>query len=430
MNDQASPAPSPAAPSSATPSATPAPVHARADTGRGKVDWSGMLPETLGGIVLDVLKLAVFWAIVANWYAIAHGAELTTKIKVCALGVSAVLVLLWKVYLALLEAVGTPLLGATYLVLGAGACGLVEYFAQTAIDVSESTQTRSIVRVLGLVFLYPAALGAMALKDGKVAESLNPIGLPVRPSWFQTLWILYAKEVRTFFTTAIPYIVFAVFMVLNGLLFFALVRYVSDPKQEISVSAGRIVFENFVFWISLIVICPALTMRLVAEEKRLGTIETLLTAPVTDVQVILGKFGAAMTFYATMLATTLAYIVILAQYSTEWDWGPIFSAYLGAFLMGGFLISIGTAASTITDSQLVAFIVGVAINILLYAAQLVSSYATNPTLKTVSHYLCFTTHCSELNRGLVSTRDLIFFGTSIFFFLFAAVRGLESQKWK
>ena len=109
-------------------------------------------------------------------------------------------------------------------------------------------------------------------------------------------------------------------------------------------------------WFTLAILCPAITMRLLAEEQRLGTLEMLLTAPVTDIQVVLSKFTGAMVFYLFMIATTASYQLIFKAYSTEWDWGPVLAAYLSLTLAGAVFISLGLVFSSLTKSQILAFV--------------------------------------------------------------------------
>src|SRR5581483_3675683 len=220
-------------------------------------------------------------------------------------------------------------------------------------SVTTSEQLRRVIQVLGLAFLYPAGLGAFAALKGDDVQAVNPLGFPLQPRWFSTLWILFAKEMRTFFTTAVPYIIILVSSALNGYLFFVLLYYYTRPGMGELARPGEILGSNGFTLVSSWFIWPAITMRLVAEEKRQGTIETLLTVPVTDAQVIISKFLAALAFFAINLLPFLGYHFVLAGYSRDWDWGPIFGKFFGLFLWGSMALSIGLFYSTLTDSQLV-----------------------------------------------------------------------------
>jgi ABC-2 type transport system permease protein len=400
------------------------------------IDWASLAPSTVGEVVSDAVKIVVFSLIVMNSWAVAHGCQVTTNIAVGGAAAGFLLTLGWKAYLALAEALGTRVLGATYAVIGIAACGLILHYASTGETFATSKQLKSVIQLLGLICLYPAALGLHAAVKDSVPESLNPMGFPFSPRWFATLWILFSKEVRTFFTSTIPYIVFFVFLVLNGYLFNLLIWYYTRPGQTDLPKPGDILFSNGFTMISLWFIWPAITMRLVAEEKRMGTIETLLTVPVTDVQVILAKFGAAMAFFAVMLTPLLAYIAILAQYARDWDWGPVFSSFLGLWLWGGLALSIGLFYSTLTESQLVAFVLAAFTNIILYFSSALEGFVKEDTVflgipvKSFAHYVAVHNHYQEFVKGIVSTQSVVFYLSITALGLFAAVRGLEAQRWK
>ena len=427
----ADPAPAPA-PSAATATAdAPPPARfAASESPPSGIDWGAMVPETVGELALDIFKVLVAWAVVANSYAVAKGVTLTTTSISGAAGVAIGLVLVWKVYLRLVERLDQRLIGATYAVLGAIAGVGILVFAGSSGSADESRELRIVVGLVALVFLYPAVLGAYTAVMGEELEAANPLGIPYERSWFSTVWTLYSKEVRTFFTTPIPYLIFFVFMVLNGVLYFALIRFLSQRGGGPTPPPAQIIYENFVFWVSVWCICGALTMRLISEEFNTGTIETLLTAPVTDIQVIIAKFAGAFTVYAFMLSTTLVYLALLALHSTDWDWGPVFGSYLGLALVGGLFLSVGLFWSSVFKSQLVAFLFALATNFGFFLMSLFESFVKDEKIRDLVKYLSYRDHYREMLLGVVTTRSLVFFVSLILFFLFCAVRGLESQKWK
>jgi ABC-2 type transport system permease protein len=188
-------------------------------------------------------------------------------------------------------------------------------------------------------------------------------------------------------------------------------------------------------------ICPALSMRLIAEEKRLGTFETLLTAPVTDLQVVLSKFLGVFVFFATMVATSLPYFIFLAQGSREWDWGPVLGAFLGITLLGGLYLAIGLFASSLTKDQVVAFMIAMVLNILSFFVNAFASFTRDQSYdflwgylklnpNKIANFASVHTQFQDLTLGIVSTTPLIYFLSLIAFFLFLSVRGLETQKWR
>ena len=155
------------------------------------------------------------------------------------------------------EAFGTRVVGATYFVLGLAACAGILWYAQAGESVTTSTQLRHAIHVLGLVFLYPAGLGLFAAIKGDEVGTINPLGFPMHPRWFSTLWILFAKEVRTFFTTGVPYIIMFAFSALNGFLFWLLVLYYTRPGATDLPKPGEILASNGFTLISSFLIWPA-----------------------------------------------------------------------------------------------------------------------------------------------------------------------------
>jgi len=269
-----------------------------------------------------------------------------------------------------------------------------------------------------------------------VLETINPLGFPMTARWFSTLWVLFSKEVRTFFTTFVPYIIMFVFTGMNGFLFLLLILYYQRPGGGELPKPGEILPSNIFTLLALWIIWAAIPMRLVAEEKAMGTLETLLTAPVTDVQVILSKFGAAMTFYAINLVPFLGYHVVLAVYARDFDWGPVYAEFLGLFLWGGMALAIGLFFSTLTNSQLIALILAFAANVALYLERALEGFVKDDftilgvPIKGLAHYLSVNDHYMEFVKGVVSSQSVVFFVSITMLFLFASIRGLEVQRWK
>jgi ABC-2 type transport system permease protein len=386
-----------------------------------------MIPESVGEVALDLAKLALAWVVLANVIAVARGTAVTAGVASAATGGSLGLVALWKVFRVLVGAMGKRAIGAAYALLLIPAGVALFYATRGTGQMSRGFQV--VNGLLPAFFVYVGALGAYTAATGRNAEAANPLGIAFDPLWYRTLWVLFAKEVRTFFTTAVPYLVFFVFMLLNGILFFALVRYLNEPGRQAPPPA-QIIYDNLYFWVSMWLICPAITMRLVAEERRMGTIESLLTAPVTDIQVIVAKFASAFTFFAIMISSSLAYLAILAAHSKEWDWGPVLAGYLAIGLIGAVFLSIGLFWSTLTQSQMVAYLFGAVTNVVFFFMSMIESFVKDEKIRELAKYVSFHDHYREMLLGVVTTRTLIFFVSVIAFFLFCSVRGLESQKWK
>jgi len=232
---------------------------------------------------------------------------------------------------------------------------------------------------------------------------------------------IFRRELTSFFYSPIAYIVMTVFMVISGFFFYAnLSRF-----EEVSY-AMRGQFYNMA--IVFLFVSPMITMRLLAEEHRSGTIETLMTAPVTDFEVVFGKYLASVAFYIVILIPTLAYPITLAMVGSP-DWGPIISGYIGIILLGGFFLSIGLFCSSLTRNQIVAAILAFVILLLLWLLDIVSR-GGGDTASDVIKYLTVFYHLDAFVKGLIDTRDVIYYVSICAFCLFATVRVVESRKWR
>jgi ABC-2 type transport system permease protein len=229
------------------------------------------------------------------------------------------------------------------------------------------------------------------------------------------------RELNADFYSPIAYAVLTVFLVITGIFFLATTF---TPGGESSI---RNMVE--VLTVLLVIILPLLTMRLLSEEFKSGTIETLMTAPVSEADVIVGKFLGAFVFYMVMLATTLVYAVIVAIFG-ELDIGLLVATYLGLLLLGGLYIAVGLFFSACTKNQIIAAVFSVVL--LMVFTFLAPWLATKlrGLLGICMHHLSIREHADDFGRGLVDTNHLIFFVTSTGMFLFLAVKVLESRRWR
>ncbi len=232
-------------------------------------------------------------------------------------------------------------------------------------------------------------------------------------------WLIARRELDSYFTSPIAYAVTATFLLVAGY-FFGLILYYSREATM------RYLFESVTTM--LLLVSPALTMRLVAEERRSGTLELLLSAPVRDGEVIAGKFLAALILWVLMLALTLTYPLLLKLFGNP-DPGPIASGYLGLLLVGGAFLAIGTLASALTANQVIAALVAFGLCLLLWLADAVQGLVTG-TLGSFFAYLSLSTHFGDFPKGIVDTRDVAFYLTVMVAALFLATRLLESRRWK
>jgi ABC-2 type transport system permease protein len=230
---------------------------------------------------------------------------------------------------------------------------------------------------------------------------------------------IYRREIRSYFQSPVAYVVIVVFLAIVGWFF-------TSDLFLFNLASLRIgLFDRiplvFLFFV------PAITMRLLAEEKKSGTLELLATRPVRDVEIVLGKFFAAWTLLAAALAPTLIYLVTLAALGSP-DPGPVITGYLGLLLMGGVYIAIGLFASSITENQIVAFIVSLLIILALFIADKVLVFFP-PAISSTLEFVSIGYHFENIERGVIDSRNLIYFGSVLGFALLLATTSLERRKW-
>ena len=241
---------------------------------------------------------------------------------------------------------------------------------------------------------------------------------------------VFRREMLALWVTPLAWILLTVFLVLQGTSYYLVVRHLSlAPSLSADDGPVQAYFGQSMFLIvSLLLLCPALTMRLFAEEKRSGTLETLLTAPVSPVGVVLGKFLAVLATYVLMWVPTVLYIVILRG-TNAIEWPVVGSSYLGVVGVGAGYLAVGLLMSTLTRSQLVAFLLttSVAFGLFIFG---IGEYVFDPgpLLDTCSYVSVFS-QMEELSKGIVDLRRLVFDATLVALPLFVSVRVVESWRW-
>lgn len=228
------------------------------------------------------------------------------------------------------------------------------------------------------------------------------------------------KEIQTYFTTPMGYIVALVFLAITGY-FFGI--SISGLFPEASID-GYIRASSFI----LILLAPAMTMRLMAEEQKLGTVELLLTSPVRDWEVVLGKFLASVTLFITTLALTLYYVILLYAFGNP-DSGPVWSGYLGLILYGSTALSVGLLASSLTNNQIVALVLGFGILLILYLLDQASTL-TDGVGATILSQMSLLGHLDDFSRGVIDTNHIVYYVSLTAVCLFLTVRSLESRRWR
>lgn len=243
----------------------------------------------------------------------------------------------------------------------------------------------------------------------------------------RAVWATLVRELRAYFFSPLAYLVLFFFLGINGFMFVGLMINLNDPR----VNAPGPPMEYFFSGTGLMLLIAAvlLTMRLLSEELRSGSIEVLMTAPVTEGQVVAGKYLASLVFFIVLWLPTLAYPLLIHAYEKV-DWGPVLSGYLGLFAVGSLFLAIGAFASATTKSQLVAAMMTAAMLILLFLLPWLGGAINSDTARKVVEHVNLGDHLSEFARGIVDSRRLVLYGTGTLFFLFLATRALEDKKWR
>ena len=253
----------------------------------------------------------------------------------------------------------------------------------------------------------------------------------------RNVWIICRKELGSYFVSPVAYILLIMFGLIFGFFFWnALGAFVFESIQ--SQMSGRSFPMNLNEWIIRPLISnvsviglffiPIISMRLFAEEKRTGTIELLATSPVRDIEIILGKWLASVALYACLLLFTAVSFAFLFKYGNP-DWKPLLMGYLGLFLLAGALLAVGTFISSLTKNQIIAGAVTFGVCLLLYVFGWVSGYESATWARVLS-YMSVATHIESFEKGVLDSKDAIFFITLIFLGLFLTARSMESLRWR
>ncbi len=249
--------------------------------------------------------------------------------------------------------------------------------------------------------------------------------------------LICQKELKSYFASPIAYAVMALFGLIFGFAFYTATKQMMQMTFQAQMMGGpqnmnvneQVIrpLLGFAGTIALFLI-PMITMRLVAEEKRTGTIELLLTSPVTDLEIILGKWLGAMALYACVLGMSVINVALLFLWGKP-DLKPVLVAYLGLLLQGGCLLAIGTFVSTLTRNQIVAGGVTFFVSLLLWLLSWYTAFDSSATAQVIS-YLSIVTHMENFTKGVLSSKDVVFYLSLIFFSLFLTTRSMESLRWR
>jgi ABC-2 type transport system permease protein len=247
------------------------------------------------------------------------------------------------------------------------------------------------------------------------------------------------KELKAYFASPIAYIVIGFWALLYGYFFVAILSFFVRQSMQMnqfgmqgpqSMNVNQQLIRPLLQNVNILVLflMPMVTMRTYSEEKRSGTIELLLTSPVTDFQIIMGKFLGAMALYGCMLAVTLIHIGLLFVYGRP-EWKPIVTTYLGLLLFGGCFVSLGLFISSLTKNQIVAGMVTFAVFLLLWIITWIGSFS-GPTVDKVTQYISILDHLDDFGKGVLDTTHIIYYVSFITFGLFLTAKSVDSERWR
>ena len=257
------------------------------------------------------------------------------------------------------------------------------------------------------------------------------------------LYAIYRKEMNHYFVSPVAYIVVCVFLILSGVFFNSImgevIRYSLEAGMESmqmggagpSIDVPSVVLRGFLSLLGTIILflTPFLAMGVFSEERRRGTMELLMTSPITDADIVLGKFLASLSLFAIMLLPTVFYVIYIFAHSDPAPaWRMIAGGYLGVLLLGGMLLSLGSFLSSLTENQIVSGVLIFGLSLLLWLLDFLTQ--GNSGFAKSMQYAAVLQHYDPFVRGVIDTTGLVFFGCWIFFGIFLTMRSVESMRWR
>ena len=244
------------------------------------------------------------------------------------------------------------------------------------------------------------------------------------------------KEWRGYFASPVGYVVIGMYALVFGYFYTVYLSwFLRQSMQGPQMGGGpmnvnqqmiRGVFDNSM--VIFLFVVPLITMRAYAEEKRSGTIELLMTSPITDFQIVMGKFLGAMSLYGAMLGITLIHIGVLFAYGNP-EWKPILTGYLGLVLLGGCFVSVGLFFSSLTKNQIVAGMFTFVVLLLLWVIGWIGNFS-GPTVERLTGYLSLTSHVDDFLRGVIDSQHIVYYLSFITFGLFLTAKAVDSERWR
>jgi ABC-2 type transport system permease protein len=247
------------------------------------------------------------------------------------------------------------------------------------------------------------------------------------------------KELKGYFSSPIGYALVGLWAFLFGWFYINILAYFIRQSMQMAAMGGQAtaninqdMIRPLLYNVTILVLfmMPGVTMRTYSEEKRSGTIELLLTSPVTDFQIIMGKFLGAMALYGVMLLVTLIHVGLLFVYGNP-EWKPIVVAYLGLVLLGACFISLGLFISSLTKNQVIAFMATFSVFLFLWVISWISTSSwASPAVSSVASYLSIVDHFDDFGKGVIDTTHVVYYLSFITFGLFLTAKSVDSERWR
>ncbi len=257
------------------------------------------------------------------------------------------------------------------------------------------------------------------------------------------LYAIYRKEMTHYFVSPIAYIIACVFLVLSGVFFNSylveVIRY-ADQLMMQGMQMGQmnnfdvpsVMLRVFLGTIGIVILflTPMLTMGVYSEERKRGTMELLMTSPISDAGIVLGKFLASFSLLVIMLIPTVFYVIYMFAHSTPAPpWRLIGGGYLGVLLLGAMLLALGSFLSSLTENQIISAVLIFGLSLLLWLLNVFTESSSGPLANSLQ-YAAVQQHYGPFTQGIIDTTGLVFFGSWIFFGIFLTLRSVESMRWR
>lgn len=253
-------------------------------------------------------------------------------------------------------------------------------------------------------------------------------------------WAVMKRELKSYFYSPVAYALIGVFTALTGYFFYSgmvfygvasfemsrMAQFMGPQSLNVNEFILRPLFGNMA--VILLLISPLLTMRLFSEEKKSGSIELLFTWPIRDVELLLGKYFASLFMFSALLAPTLVYLGFV-NYHAPVNWGGVLSGYLGLLLLGAAFIALGVFVSTLTENQIISAAASFGALLMFWVVAWSVGDTTGPLAETLK-YLSILERLDTFAKGVIDTKDVVYYLSFIFVFLFLTLRSLESKKWR